>query len=36
VCEGQCETGAIALVRDERKGLPLDVREIGVRAAAVN
>jgi ferredoxin len=26
VCVGQCPTGAIALVRDERKGLPLDVR----------
>jgi Pyruvate/2-oxoacid:ferredoxin oxidoreductase delta subunit len=29
VCEGHCDTGAITLVRDERKGLPLDVREIG-------
>jgi NAD-dependent dihydropyrimidine dehydrogenase PreA subunit len=26
VCEGQCPTGAISLVRDERKGIPLDVR----------
>ena len=26
VCEAQCPAGAIALVRDERKGLPLDVR----------
>jgi heterodisulfide reductase subunit A-like polyferredoxin len=30
VCEGQCETGAIGLVPDERKGIPLDVRKIGV------
>jgi len=30
VCEGQCGTGAIALVRDERKGIPLDVRKIGL------
>jgi NAD-dependent dihydropyrimidine dehydrogenase PreA subunit len=33
VCEGHCDTGAIVLVRDERKGVPLDVREIGVAAA---
>jgi len=26
VCEGQCQVGGIALVRDERKGVPLDVR----------
>jgi ferredoxin len=26
VCTGQCPTGAITLVRDERKGVPLDVR----------
>jgi ferredoxin len=26
VCEGQCPTGAMLLVRDERKGIPLDVR----------
>jgi len=32
VCEGLCETGAMTLVRDERKGIPLDVREIGVPA----
>ena len=32
VCEGQCETGAITLVRDARKGMPLDVRGIGVGA----
>jgi heterodisulfide reductase subunit A-like polyferredoxin len=25
VCEGQCATGAVTLVRDERKGIPLDV-----------
>ncbi len=35
VCEGHCDTGAIALVRDERKGVPLDVREIGVPRAEV-
>jgi ferredoxin len=28
VCEGQCTTGAITLVRDERKGAPLDVRAL--------
>jgi heterodisulfide reductase subunit A-like polyferredoxin len=28
VCEGQCETEGIALVLDERKGLPLDVQKI--------
>ncbi len=32
VCEGQCETGAIDLVLDEGKGLPLDVRKIGLDA----
>jgi Pyruvate/2-oxoacid:ferredoxin oxidoreductase delta subunit len=26
VCEGQCSQHAITLVRDERKGIPLDVR----------
>ena len=26
VCEVKCQTGAITLVRDERKGVPLDVR----------
>jgi ferredoxin len=26
VCEGQCTTGAISLLRDERKGMPMDVR----------
>jgi Pyruvate/2-oxoacid:ferredoxin oxidoreductase delta subunit len=30
VCEGHCDTGAITLVRDKRKGIPLDVREIGM------
>lgn len=30
VCEGQCEAGAIHLVLDERKGIPLDVRKLGV------
>jgi len=37
VCEGQCVTGAIRLVRDPRKGIPLDVSTIdtpAVRAAA--
>lgn len=28
VCEGQCPDGAITLVRDERKGAPLDVRAL--------
>jgi ferredoxin len=32
VCVGQCDTEAISLVRDERKGIPLDVREIGTAA----
>jgi heterodisulfide reductase subunit A-like polyferredoxin len=26
VCAGRCPTGAMRLVRDERKGIPLDVR----------
>jgi len=26
VCEGQCPSGAMLLVRDEKKGIPLDVR----------
>jgi NAD-dependent dihydropyrimidine dehydrogenase PreA subunit len=26
VCEHECPTQAIALVRDEKKGIPLDVR----------
>jgi ferredoxin len=29
VCEGQCEMEGITLVLDERKGIPLDVQEIG-------
>ncbi len=28
VCEAQCREGAISLVRDERKGVPLDVRAL--------
>jgi NAD-dependent dihydropyrimidine dehydrogenase PreA subunit len=28
VCEGQCPNGAISLVRDEKKGLPFDVRTL--------
>jgi ferredoxin len=28
VCEGKCEIEAISLALDERKGVPLDVREI--------
>jgi len=31
VCEGQCATGAVTLVRDERKGVPLDVRALASR-----
>lgn len=31
VCEGQCETEAMKLVLDERKGLPMDVQAIGVQ-----
>jgi hypothetical protein len=35
VCIGQCPNEAMSLVRDERKGIPLDVRllaqEQGVR-----
>ncbi len=34
VCEGQCANGAIALRRDARKGVPLDVRTLGVSAPA--
>ena len=29
VCVGQCPNEAIALTRDERKGVPLDVRLLG-------
>ncbi len=28
VCVGQCPTGAVSLVRDEKKGMPLDVRQL--------
>jgi formate hydrogenlyase subunit 6/NADH:ubiquinone oxidoreductase subunit I len=28
VCEAKCATGAIAMTRDERKGIPLDVRAL--------
>ncbi len=35
VCVGQCDTEGITLVRDERKGLPLDVRAIGVASGVV-
>ncbi|MGD0013614.1 MAG: 4Fe-4S binding protein [Bryobacteraceae bacterium] len=28
VCEVKCATGAVSLVRDERKGIPLDVRAL--------
>ncbi len=28
VCEVKCSTGAVSLVRDERKGVPLDVRAL--------
>ncbi len=34
VCVGQCEVDAVALTLDERKGFPLDVREIGVGETA--
>jgi NAD-dependent dihydropyrimidine dehydrogenase PreA subunit len=34
VCVDQCVTGAIALVREERKGIPLDVRELVSSRAA--
>ena len=32
VCEGRCEMDAVALVLDEGKGVPLDVRQIAVPA----
>jgi formate hydrogenlyase subunit 6/NADH:ubiquinone oxidoreductase subunit I len=32
VCEGRCEMDAVALVLDEKKGVPLDVRQIAVPA----
>ena len=28
VCVGQCTHGALTLARDERKGIPLDVRSL--------
>jgi Pyruvate/2-oxoacid:ferredoxin oxidoreductase delta subunit len=28
VCEAQCPNDALELVRDERKGVPLDVRAL--------
>ncbi len=31
VCEGKCEIEAVTLVVDDKKGVPLDVREIGWR-----
>jgi NAD-dependent dihydropyrimidine dehydrogenase PreA subunit len=34
VCEAQCEMEAVTLVRDEKKGVPLDVWEIGSRQPA--
>lgn len=33
VCESKCAAGAVCLVLDEGKGLPLDVRKIGVGLA---
>lgn len=33
VCAGQCSSGAISLVRDERKGVPLDVRALAQEQA---
>ena len=32
VCVGQCQTQTMTLVRDEHKGIPLDVREMGIEA----
>jgi NAD-dependent dihydropyrimidine dehydrogenase PreA subunit len=34
-CEARCPQGCISLVRDERKGIPLDVRQLGQRRAEV-
>jgi ferredoxin len=34
VCEGQCSAAAMSLVRDPRKGTPLDVRMLGDAQAA--
>ena len=33
VCVGQCPTAAMSLVRDERKGVPLDVRALAQEQA---
>jgi len=33
VCVGQCPNGVLSLVRDEGKGLPLDVRLLAQEAA---
>jgi Pyruvate/2-oxoacid:ferredoxin oxidoreductase delta subunit len=35
VCEVFCEMDAVTLLADERKGIPLDVRQIGLEAVAV-
>lgn len=35
VCIGQCPNQALCLVRDERKGVPLDVRVLAQEPAAV-
>lgn len=35
VCVGRCEMDAVALVLDEKKGIPLDVRQIAVQAGTV-
>ncbi len=34
VCVGQCPSGAMSLVRDERKGTPLDVRALALAESA--
>jgi Pyruvate/2-oxoacid:ferredoxin oxidoreductase delta subunit len=34
VCQGQCPSEAISLVRDERKGIPMDVRLLVQKQAA--
>jgi Pyruvate/2-oxoacid:ferredoxin oxidoreductase delta subunit len=33
VCEGQCPETAISMVRDERKGIPLDVRTLAAQGS---
>jgi NAD-dependent dihydropyrimidine dehydrogenase PreA subunit len=35
VCEERCAQGCISLVRDERKGIPLDVRQLGQHSREV-